>query len=544
VFIKRCSATFRMLIFLAGAGLLILGACSRTDQRSGAKSYFPQGRTDSNAKPSSVEAAAGDLPSNASGYAHVTYRENVRAMEEAEARQAVIGLSTDEAAFLFDSTNATARALHAGDVLLIKNLTARKVLGTEDTPDGLVVLTEPAELTDVIEDGNIHIEAPVRFGALRAAASQAKPFWSLDSLLAEPAYAQSPEGVMADKAAAQGTNDAYGNIAKGLLHAVIDDWDTSYQATPGEGRTNLNLTLKKSVYGIEALITGQGYISNFGFQSDIGVSKGAVQNMDTAFKNLNGVMNFQWVIAKDSSGVLAEESRFKLPGALEVPLSELVGGLPMYLEVSAAILVHPAITGGKEYSKGQFRITYDGYQHFKVKPGNVDSDGKMTGDIDLGDHEDLSPVAPLGMVVAFCAPRIELSFGLHKLYDTLKNIKEAADTVDKYADKIAKRLFNAQQYANFQKNKLKLGDTFKKSLKSDAMMYLQTIATSASSFSGNSAIIPCERYDLIFLAQMGASAELAGISLGKTEKDIFRIAKTKIDPPGARECQNIGPPGK
>ena len=88
-------------------------------------------------------------------------------MAEAEAKQAVIGLSTDEAALLFDSTNATARALHAGDVLLIKNLTARKVLGTEDTPDGLVVLTEPAVLTDVIEDGNIHIEAPVRFGALR-----------------------------------------------------------------------------------------------------------------------------------------------------------------------------------------------------------------------------------------------------------------------------------------------------------------------------------------------------------------------------------------
>ena len=344
---------------------------------------------------------------------------------------------------------------------------------------------------------------------------------------------------MADKAAAQGTKDAYGNIAKGLLHAVIDDWDTSYQATPGEGRTNLNLTLKKSVYGIQALITGQGYISNFGFQSDIGVSKGAVQNMDTAFKNLNGVMNFQWLIAKDSPGVLAEESRFKLPGALEVPLAELVGGLPMYLEVSAAILIHPAITGGKEYSKGQFRITYDGYQHFKVKPGNVDSDGKMTGDIDLGDLTDLSPVAPLGMVVAFCAPRIELSFGLHKLYDTLKNIKKAADIVDKYADKIAKKLFNAQQYANFQKNKLKLGDTFKKSLKSDAMVYLQTIGTSASSFSGNSAIIPCERYDLIFLAQMGVSAELAGISIGKTEKDIFRITKTKIDPPGARDAKTM-----
>ena len=85
-----------------------------------------------------------------------------------------------------------------------------------------------------------------------------------------------------------------------------------------------------------------------------------------------------------------------------------------------------------------------------------------------------------------------------------------------------------------------LGDTFKNALKSDAMAYLQTIGTSASSFSGNSAIIPCERYDLTFVAQAGASAELAGITLGKTEKDIFKKTKTKVDPPGAALCENIG----
>ena len=108
--------------------------------------------------------------------------------------------------------------------------------------------------------------------------------------------------------------------------------------------------------------------------------------MDTSFSNLNGQMNFQWQVAKDNGGVMAEESRIKLPGAIEVPLSEFLDGLPLYLEVSGAILIHPAITGGKEITKGQFQIKYDGSQHFQVKSGSVNTDGSISGDIQLGDH--------------------------------------------------------------------------------------------------------------------------------------------------------------
>jgi hypothetical protein len=108
--------------------------------------------------------------------------------------------------------------------------------------------------------------------------------------------------------------------------------------------------------------------------------------METAFKNLNGAMTIQWLVATESGGVRANESRIKLPGAIDTPLAPLVGGIPLNLEVSAAILIHPAITGGREYTKGQFKITYDGYQHFKVKPANIDSDGSLNGNIELGDH--------------------------------------------------------------------------------------------------------------------------------------------------------------
>lgn len=478
------------------------------------------------------------LPAQGSGYAHVTYRPNVHVMEEDEGRRAIIGVSTYENALLFDSSNSTARALHAGDVLMIKNLIVRKVLAAEQTPDGVIVLTEQAALTDLVQDGDIHIQMPVHFGAQQAEAPQPKPFWSFDGLFVEPAYAQSPENAMAQKAQDQGTKDFYGNVFKGVQKVLVDDWDTTYQATPGEGKTDLNITLKKELGGFVALITGQGYISNFGFESDIGIQQSTVQKMETAFKNLNGVMNFQWSVATNSAGVRADESRIKLPGAVDVPLAPLTGGIPFNLEVSAAILIHPAITGGSEYTKGQFRITYDGYQHFRVKPGNVDADGNLTGDIALGDHADLSPSAPLGMVVAFCAPRIELSIGLNKIGKL--DATKAADIVDKIADQVAKRLLSPDKYQDFQQNGIHLGKLLKQTLSTDAAAYFQTIGTSASSYSGSASISPCSRYDLTFVAQVGAGAELAGTSLGKLNKDILKKTQTKVDPPGMALCENIG----
>jgi hypothetical protein len=261
--------------------------------------------------------------------------------------------------------------------------------------------------------------------------------------------------------------------------------------------------------------------------------------MDTSFSNLSGRMNFDWQVAKDTGGVMAEESRIKLPGAIEVPLSEFLDGLPMYLEVSGAILIHPAITGGKEITRGHFQITYDGSQHFTVKSGGVNADGNISGDIQLGDHQELSPTAPLGMLVAFAAPRVELSLGLNKIYDA-SDIKKAADYVDKISDIVAKHLLNPQQYANYQQNGMHLGDVFKNALSTDGAAYFQMVGTSASSYTGMSAISPCARFDLILVAQVGASAEVWGKSVGTVSKEVFKKSMTRVDPPGMRLCENIG----
>lgn len=479
-----------------------------------------------------------------SGYARVTYQPNVRIMEREEGRKALIGVSTNEASLLFDSANATARSLKAGDVLMIKGLLARVVLGAEQTPDGVVVLTQQAALTDLIRDGEIHVQAPVRFTASTANLDRPKPgfFSTLPDLFSTPLYAQSPENAMADQARAKGNMDAYKGLLNGAAHSIIDGWNTQFQSTPADGRTNLDLQLTRSEAGFVASITGKGSVSDFDFDSTIGVKQSKIQQMKTAFNNLTGEMTFQWSVAKDSPGVMADESRIKLPGVVDVPLSEFLEGLPLYLEVSGAVMIHPAITGGKEITKGSFRVTYSANQSFVVSSGSVNSGGDINGDIDLGEHQDISPTAPLGMLVAVAAPRIELTLGLNKIYDK-SDIKKAADIVDKIADQVAKHLLSPEKYQQYQQNGFHLGNTFANALKTDGAVYFQVIGTSASSFTGFSAISPCSRYDLNIVAGVGASAEAWGQSVGTVNKEIYRKAITKVDPPGMRLCEDIGSHG-
>lgn len=79
------------------------------------------------------------------------------------------------------------------------------------------------------------------------------------------------------------------------------------------------------------------------------------------------------------------------------------------------MIIEPAISAGQEYSRGAFRITFDGTQNFQVKKGNI-TDGNVTGDIQFVEGQNISPVIPMGMVVAFAAPRIELTLGVGPMF--------------------------------------------------------------------------------------------------------------------------------
>jgi hypothetical protein len=470
------------------------------------------------------------------GHAEVHYRPNSHVVSRDAARQMIRGISTNGAGFLLDGNNADARALKAGDVLVIKEVGARRILGTKALPDGTIIaLTQRASLLEATDKAHIQLTKPIRFGQAASFAN------ALDTLI-PTAQAQGVESTKSTDAQKAGTKDAFGNVLSGIKGALVDGWTTDFSATPEKDKVTLNLKLTREVGGLRAVITGEGYIQNFNMDCDIDVEKGSYEKLEEAFKNVNGVMNFSWEVASDTPGDHTDKSKIKLPGAIQVPLYKMLDGFPLFLEVSAALIIEPAITGGKEYSRGSFRITYDGYQNFDIKQGNIDANGNVKGDIQFLEGQNISALAPMGMVVAFAAPRVELTFGVDKILD-FGDMKDAASKVDAATDFLAKELLSAEQYAAFKASpvgQIGMSKAIENALKSDAVAYFQFVASSGMSNTGMSVVTPCTRHDIHLWAKVGASAEVFGQSAGETSKDIFSKDFKRIDPPGTRLCEEAG----
>jgi len=254
-------------------------------------------------------------------------------MEEAEGKRAIIGVGTSGVALLFDSSNAMAQSLKAGDVFMIKGMIARTVLAAEKVPEGILVLTQQAELAEIIQQGKVHVQAPVRFASLQAQTFYPSTFpltQAVSQILPGRVYAQSVEQLRQQNAEAQGKSDAAGKIKDGVVSAVTKDWEVTWSATPTAGRLNLNLTMKKDIGGFIGLVKGEGYLADFDFDSSIDVDQSVTQRVEAGMKKINGVMNVTWTVAKDSAGGLTERAKMKLPGAIvpSPPMARYVSKKP------------------------------------------------------------------------------------------------------------------------------------------------------------------------------------------------------------------------
>ena len=515
---------------LATCTLSALAACSNSRETGLSSAQTP--------------GSASDAPRNSggSGSATVTFRPNVKTMEHADGAKTLVSVSTDGSTLVFDKSLGPIPDLAVGDVLLIKGLLARKVLAVEAQSSEVAILTAPAGLNEIVADGRITISAPIRFGRGRATGIPARrTIWDrmADGVVA-PVYAQSPTETRRQEAEQAGVRDAYGNLAKAPFNAVVSGWETKFNVEPADGRLNINLQMKKSLGNVAAVITGEGYLADFDFSSDIDVQRSTVEKMQATYKKLNGNMNFKWEVQTTADGKLVGNAKIKLPAAIEIPLYQYLGGLPLYLELSSAVLIKPALNGEYEFSRGAFHVTYDGYQTFRVKDGVTDADGNVTGDIKLDDAESGSGAAS-GLVIAFAAPRIELSIGVSKVLP-FDGVKEAAEKADKYFDILVNKAFGPDALAKFKASPMsevtasKIADA---AMGSDAAAFIELTTSSGTSHSGSAAMVPCTRTDLHMWVMVGASAHAMGQSVGDASKEIFRKDFTRVVPSEDALCKFV-----
>lgn len=515
--------------------LLVLAGCGRDKGSGGSSSGSSSGN------PNSASDYTAPRNSGGSGSAEVTYKPGVHVVEQKEGMNALISVSTDGSTLVFDKSRGGVPDLKDGDVFVIKGLLARKVVASITNGNELAALTIKAGLTDMISDGKIKVHAPIRFGSPQNASTPAAPK-SLALMTSAfgpaPLYAQGPTETRRQAAEAAGVKDAYGNLASAPFKAMLSGWETKFSTDPEPGKLKIHLQLKKSLAGVAAVITGEGYLADFDFDSDIDVEKSVVQKAQVAYKKLNGLMNFTWEIQTVEGGSLRGNAKMKLPAAIEIPLYQYLGGLPLFLEISSAVIIKPALGAGNEFSRGGFRITYDGYQSFTAHDGNVDADGQMTGDLKLGESESGSG-APLGLVVALAMPRLELSIGVSKILK-FDGFAEAAEKADKYLDQLVTKAFGAEALAKFKSSPMSQvtgKNIVDAAMGSSAAAYIEMTTSLGTSHSGSAAMVPCTRTDLHMGISVGFSAKAFGQGVADSDKQLFKMDTTRVKPSEDMLCK-------
>ncbi len=439
------------------------------------------------------------------------YAPAVVAMDRKEGLAALKQISTSGALLLFAGHNSTIASLKPGSVLLIKGLMAKKVLAVEEDDGDIGVLTEPAAITDVIQDGHLKYDYPVRFaqgGIINTALAPTKSegIFASDFLVNTAFAAAPPDAEEAPSTAISKTFD-------------VKAWTVEVTGTPESDRIKLRVKVSKAGNGFSATVVGDGYLQNFDAGGDLTIEHGKVEQLEMINRKLNGTMNFTWSVKLDVADRPFQSVKIDIPVIVNIPLAPVLGGLPFFLAIDGAVLIKPAFGGAEEISYGEFRITYDGTQRFKIHEGTADPDGNVSGTVELLKWGNLTKVAPVGMVVAFAAPKIELTFGISKALKTLSDFDSPAGKADKLFDKLGRKVFGDDAMDKLKDvNVEKALDMIKGN---EASAYFELVTSSGTS-AGTLEWGACEQTDVYISATVNASAKLLGASAGEANKELWK----------------------
>jgi hypothetical protein len=529
----RCALAVAAVVVVA-----TLTACSRHEAAGGATGA---GAFAAGGDRGQRQVSSGVVLGTNKTFARVTYRPEVRTIEAAPFRASLVAVSPDGHVFVFHRPPPDIHALKTGDVLLIRNQLARKVLGAADDGEETYLVTDVAMIADLVRDGEINIDIPVSFGSPKAAALlPARPAPDLLGLLIGSAYAQGaldPAEVIRKNAEQQGTQDALKNLAKGL---VVSGWTVAQLQGAAQGDAyNYSVVVVKNFQGFVGKVAASGFINNFRFWSNINVSDGLISSIRTGIQHVTGKLHFDWEVAKGTPGAWNLQDPVKLPGTLSVPLGPLLGGLPLTLEMSSAILIHPALTGGNQIQTGGFTITVNGGLNGSIASGGaVDEGSSIDQTFQITNDSGISAVAPNAMVIAYAAPRFELQ--LSPFGDLGKQIGSAVESYQQYEAK-AVAIVNrfAPSLADAWKN-MNVLNQISNVVKSNADVYAQLVSTEGVVHAPTISMVPCSKKWIEFSAQIGTAANIAGMTPNaKRSATVFSKKYEKADPP-SNFCEKVG----
>jgi hypothetical protein len=427
-------------------------------------------------------------------------------VEPGKFRQAIRSISPDRSIFIFDKSSDVVRDLAPGKIMLVPGLTLRKVSAVAQDGNDLIVGTEEAPLTEAFDNAKLKWDYQVNF---RQSAQQ----------LQRAALAPSGSELGFSRWAMPdliGTVHADGGTSKS---GENENWEYTVNTQPDSGGLNFELHLKRKTGGLTGTIEVTGYIQNFHNAVSLVIQDNKLESFDFHNRGMTAVANVKWTVARGESGPMTGEERFKIPVSFSVPL--IIGGLPFSLELSEAVMFKPGFTTKDEIARGAFKIRHSGDDGFSMTSSSFNSDGDAQGDGDVTDGGGIAPLAPFAVLIAIAAPRVELKTGPEAAFEQLQQLTPFTSNL---ADHAARLLRNSG-IGHW------IGNTLENAIKTEGAAHVQVIVSTSAVIGSATALVPCQKTQLVFTADVGADAKVFGVTVAQPSKEIFRKEKFLINPP-------------
>lgn len=431
-----------------------------------------------------------------------TYTRNTVRLDLPTVQKALRSVSPDARIFIFDDSDPRLDTLTQGKVLFMEHLGARRIVATQKQGSEIDLLTEPAALTDFIQDGHIEFKAPINFRRMRAQnLSQPRSRGLLADLKGWFAH---PEVVHAD----EGENKtSIGLHTKG----EVNDWQFEVEGEPEGDGFSLSLTAIKKLHGFGASVKAKGDVSHIATAFNAVIHGG---KMDEFAYNtpLEGKLHVSWAALTEGENTGIGEARLKLPPFAKDVFD--IYGVPLLFRIDEGVIFKPGFGGKKDAASGGFDLTYNGTGGLEIHGGKSTPKGTMDAQ-PSPEKTTAESLAAHGVVLAVDAPKISISFGTDSVIEAIKEAMPAK-LVDKAAEFLEKGPFG-------------LGGLVKKAqedfFKLEGAAYVQLVTEFDYAGSGPLSIVPCSMTHLNFYAQAGADAQIGLVS---AESPHFNIKETKF----------------
>ena len=449
---------------------------------------------------------------------HVEYSPDTSIVDLATVGRTLRGVSADHSIFLFEDSPELRAKVVPGKFVLFEGLDLRKVDALALYKGQLVVGTEKAPLNQALKNAQIQFKTPVNFGDLFQQVAAEQPA-QLPPLVRDPVH-------------------YWWNTLNPVVHADVSPhnmegefeyadqdfavWKIHYHFyVPGQGeKMHVDLHITREANGLNVELSPKVEMSNFIQQWAMNLSSGHVV-LDFRQLNFDTDVDYEWVIKTSENKTPMNEVRFKIPwpARITIPLMEETM-LPMSVQISAALLFHPAFTTKEEVAKGGFHLKYTGDEGFKFDGQQTQVEGQGEGEGAIDQSFAFSPFASFGLVVAMAVPRVELRMGTDELWD-MAEIPLPSALTETLSDVLLNNTIAGKWIKKqFAGNPLEI----------EGAAYLQTVISTTAAHSGMQSLVPCQQFTMDLVGQAGVDSTWLGTNSNIPPVELFKKNMVRRDP--------------